>query len=84
MSYPVQYYDLVLLAIAGSVVAGVIVGLLTSISLTVAVPTLSVVALTIMLHALFVNGPVEELDDLADRVDPHEMPVVGRVAGLDT
>jgi uncharacterized protein (DUF2062 family) len=68
MSYTWQYYDLVLLGIAGSLASGVAVGQFTALSSAVTVPIAGLVAVAIMGHALFVNGPVDEPTDLTDEV----------------
>ncbi|SDN19217.1 hypothetical protein SAMN04487949_3611 [Halogranum gelatinilyticum] len=68
MSYTWQYYDLVLLGIAGSLESGVALGQFTALSSAVTVPVAGLVAIAIMSHALFVNGPVDEPTDLTDEV----------------
>jgi len=37
--------------------------------LTTSVPALALVAVAFIGHGLFVNGPVDEVDDLAEEVD---------------
>ena len=69
MEYSVQYYDLVLLGMIGSIGTGVSLGLLTPVGLTTSVPLFSLVAVLIIGHGLFVNGPVDEVADLSDEVD---------------
>ena len=76
MDYPLHYYDLVLVAIAVSIGVGAGIGLVTGVSLAVAVPLLALVAVVIIGHALFVNGPVSEPADLAKPVEPEEVPVL--------
>lgn len=82
MPFTVQYYDLVLAAIGGSVMVGIGIGLVTAIALTTAVAGLSVVALALIVHALFVKGPVEDLDDLTEEVQPREVPGVARMSSI--
>lgn len=67
--YTWQYYDLVLLGIFLSVALGALVGFATSVPATVAVSAFSVLAIAVLLHGLFVNGPVDEPGDLTDEVD---------------
>lgn len=65
MAYSLQYYDLILAGILASVIAGGAVGYLTAVAIT----ALGAVAIALIGHALFVNGPVDELEDLTDEVD---------------
>ncbi|KZN25692.1 hypothetical protein A4G99_04370 [Haladaptatus sp. R4] len=69
MAYTWQYYDLVLGGIAVSMFFGVGVGYLTSVSLTAAVIGAALVAVAIIGHGLFVNGPVDEPTDLTKEVE---------------
>jgi hypothetical protein len=69
MGYTWQYYDLVLLGIFASLAGGVVVGEFTALPSTTVVPAAGLVAIAIMGHALFVNGPVDAPDDLTDEVD---------------
>ncbi|WP_089827708.1 hypothetical protein [Halogranum amylolyticum] len=69
MSYTWQYYDLVLLGIAASLAGGVALGAFTALSSTTTVPVAGLVAIAIMAHGLFVNGPVDAPSDLTDEVD---------------
>lgn len=69
MGFTWQYYDLVLLGIVLSMGVGVAVGALTPIGFAPAVVIASLVAVAIITHGLFVNGPVEDPSDLADDVD---------------
>lgn len=75
MGYDWQYYDLVLLAIAASLVTGGGVGLLTPVDLSTAIVGFGVVALLLVGHALFVSGPVDQPADLTDEVEPEALPV---------
>lgn len=75
MGYDWQYYDLVLVAIAASLGTGSLVGLLTSVGLSTAVVGFGLVALLLVGHALFVNGPVDEPADLTAEVESEELPV---------
>lgn len=76
MAYTVQYYDLVLVAIVGALGLGGVVGAVTPISMPVALVVLGGIAIAVMGHAMFVNGPVDEFDDLNDEVDLEDAPVV--------
>lgn len=69
MSYTWQYYDLVLLGVFVSVGMGAAVGFLTALSATVTVSVAGLVAVAIILHGLFVRGPVDSPADLADEVE---------------
>jgi hypothetical protein len=69
MDYTWQYYDLVLLGVVTSMAAGVGVGILTDVPLTTSVTVLALVAVALIGHGLFVNGPVDDVEDLADDVD---------------
>ncbi|WP_135829117.1 hypothetical protein [Halorussus halobius] len=69
MEYTVQYYDLVLGAILVTMSLGAGVGLLTSVGLPTAVTASGLVAVAVIGHGLFVNGPVDAPEDLADEVD---------------
>lgn len=75
MAHDWQYYDLVLLAIAASLGTGAVVGVLTAVELSTAIVGFGVVALLLVGHALFVNGPVDEPADLTAEVEPDELPV---------
>ncbi|WP_338730245.1 hypothetical protein [Haladaptatus sp. DJG-WS-42] len=68
MDYTWQYYDLVLTGIALAMVVGISIGVFTSVALTTSVTLSGLVAIGIMGHALFVNGPVDEPSDLSDEV----------------
>lgn len=68
MGYTWQYYDVILLAMAASMVGGAGVGLFTPVSLVVAVIVAGCATVLLMGHALFVNGPVDEPSDLTDEV----------------
>lgn len=69
MAYTSKYYDLLLLGVPGSLLAGVGIGFLTAIPTTVSVPALALVAVALIGHGLFVNGPVDEVEDLAEEVE---------------
>lgn len=69
MVYTWQYYDLVLVGVFVSMALGAGVGVLTPIELPVAVIATSLVAVAIIGHGLFVNGPVDQPQDLAEPVD---------------
>ncbi|WP_267641382.1 hypothetical protein [Haloarchaeobius amylolyticus] len=67
--YTWQYYDLVLLGVASSMLTGVGVGALTTVSMSMAIVATGLVAAAIIGHGLFVNGPIDQPDDLTDEVD---------------
>lgn len=69
MAYRWQYYDLVLLGIVGSLATGVAVGRFTALSSATTVPASGLVAIAIMAHGLFINGPVDKPTDLTDEVE---------------
>ncbi len=77
-----HYYDLVLVAIAASLAIGVIVAVFTPISAAISISILGLLSIAIVGHALFVNGPIEELEDLTEPVEPEEVPGLATVAEL--
>jgi hypothetical protein len=79
MSYTLQYYDLVLVAIVSSVIAGGAVGYLTTVPMPIAIVGLGSVAVALIGHALFVNGPVDDLEELTDEVDADLVEIVNPV-----
>ncbi|RKD93901.1 hypothetical protein [Halopiger aswanensis] len=76
MGYSLHYYDLVLGCIGGSLAVGALIGYVTPIALEVSIAALGIVALAFIGHALFVNGPVDDAEDLTDEVDVEEVPQV--------
>ncbi|MFB6130080.1 MAG: hypothetical protein ABEJ28_04565 [Salinigranum sp.] len=82
MDYPLHYYDLVLLAIISSMGAGIVVGFVTPLSMTLAVSSFGVVASALVGHALFVNGPVDDAEKLTEEVEPEEIPGVAAIAQI--
>ncbi len=69
MDYTLQYYDLVLAAILASIFVGGAVGYATAISEPVAVVVFGALAIAFIAHALFINGPVDEFEDLTAPVE---------------
>ncbi|QLH79851.1 hypothetical protein HZS55_22250 [Halosimplex rubrum] len=69
MAYTWQYYDLILLGVFASMGTGLAVGTFTEVAATTAVLAAGVVAVALIGHALFVNGPGDGADDLTDEVD---------------
>jgi len=69
MGYTWQYYDLLLLGVVASMGAGAAVAALTSIAATTSVLVAGLVAIALIGHGLFVNGPVDGTDDLTDEVE---------------
>lgn len=76
MGYSLHYYDLVLLCIAASLGLGAGIGYATAIEISSAIAVLGLVALGFIVHALFVNGPVDQPEELTDVVDIEEVPQV--------
>ena len=76
MSYTLQYYDLILIGIGVSLGLGAGVGYATSVPYPVAIVGLGIVAVAFIAHALFVNGPVDETEDLTEEVALEEVPQV--------
>lgn len=70
MGYTWQYYDVVLVGVLVSMLLGAGVGLFTPVALPTAIIACSLLAIAFIGHGLFVNGPVDALDDLAEEVDP--------------
>jgi hypothetical protein len=69
MDYTWKYYDLVLIGIAASMAVGGGVGYLTALSVRVTVSVAGLVAVLIMAHGMFVNGPVDSPEDLTEEVE---------------
>jgi hypothetical protein len=69
MAYQLQYYDLVLAGIIAAIGLGGLVGAVTWIRMPFAIAGLGAVSIGIMGHAMFVNGPIDDLDDLAEEVE---------------
>ncbi|WP_436346350.1 hypothetical protein [Natronorubrum sp. FCH18a] len=76
MGYTLQYYDLVLGCIGASLGLGVGIGYATPVALELSVAVMGVVAIGFIVHALFVNGPVDEPEDLTEEVAVEEVPQV--------
>lgn len=74
MGYTLRYYDVILVAILGSLVVGLGIGYLTPIPLYLAVFALAILGVLLIGHALFVRGPVEDVGDLTEEVEPEELP----------
>ena len=74
MKFTVQYYDIVLLAILGSLVLGMVVGIATTVPLVVSIPLTAVIGFAIIYQTIFLRGPVESASDLAE--DAHEFEVL--------
>lgn len=69
VGYTVQYYDLILGAIIGALAFGGIVGAFTAVRMPIAIVLVGAVAIGLMGHAMFVNGPVDQFDDLTEEVE---------------
>ncbi|MDS0476283.1 hypothetical protein [Natrinema sp. 1APR25-10V2] len=74
MGYTLQYYDLVLVAIAASLGTGAVVGYATPVPYPAAIVGLGIVSIAFIAHALFVNGPVDDTEDLTEEVALEEVP----------
>lgn len=74
MQLSIQYYDLVLLGILGSLVLGAGVGYGTALSTAITVPAASVIGITLMYHAIFLKGPVNTARELSD--EAHEIEFI--------
>lgn len=74
MTVSLHYYDLVIVAIAASMIAGVAIGLLTAVPIMIAVALFGLVAIAIVAHALFLNGPIQQPGDLTEPIEPQEIP----------
>ena len=72
VDYSIQYYDLVLVGVLASLLAGLAVGWLTAVPVAASVPLFAVLGAAIIGHGLFVNGPVDGAGDLRERVDAFE------------
>lgn len=72
MLYSLHYYDLMLIGVIVPLLAGLAIGYASSIPLIVAVPVLGGLSILVMIYALFVNGPVDEVEDLGEEVE--ELP----------
>ncbi|MFB6092491.1 MAG: hypothetical protein ABEK02_05725 [Haloquadratum sp.] len=69
MEYTWQYYDLLLLGIAVSMLLGAGVGVMSPVAVSTAVTGAGLVSAVFIGYGLFVNGPVEDPDDLTEPVD---------------
>ncbi len=81
MAYTLQYYDLVLAGIIGAIGLGGVIGAFTMVEMPVAIVGLGGVSIGIMGHAMFVNGPIDDVDDLTEEVEdapvpPENLPLV--------
>lgn len=75
MGYAIHYSDLVLVGILASLVAGGALGYLLPLETTVTVPVMAVGGMVLIYHSIFINGPVDGVDDLdqkAQEVDLFE------------
>jgi hypothetical protein len=69
MDYSVQYYDIVLGGIITSVAIGAVIGVFTAVEPVISVVGTSALAIALIVHALFVRGPVETVADLSKEVE---------------
>ena len=76
MEYTLQYYDLVLSGIGASLGLGALIGYATAVSFLAAIVGFGGVAIALITHALFINGPVDDTEDLTEEVALEEVPQV--------
>lgn len=76
MVYTLQYYDLVLACIGVSLALGAGVGSLTLVPLETSFLVFGLLGILFVVHALWVNGPIDEVDDLTEPVEPKEVPQI--------
>ena len=69
MVYTLQYYDLVLIAVITPVLLGIGLGSFTELAMPVSIIGLGAVSMAVMFYAMFINGPVEEVQDLTNEVE---------------
>lgn len=69
MSYTLQFYDLVLAGVIVPTLAGLAIGSLTEVAMVVSVLALGGVSIGVIVYALFVNGPVDDVSDLSTEVE---------------
>lgn len=69
MTYRPKYYDVVLVGVFLAMVMGAVVGLLTDLPVTASVTAFALLAVVIIGHALFVNGPVDSVEDLSEEFE---------------
>jgi len=69
MAYTLQYYDLVLIAVITPVLLGIGLGSFTELAMPVSIIGLGAVSMAVMFYAMFINGPVEEVQDLTNEVE---------------
>jgi hypothetical protein len=73
MGYSLQYYDLVLLGIVVAMGTGAIVGYATAFAMPTSITGAGLVAVALIGHGLFVNGPIDDPGDLTADVDAEEI-----------
>jgi hypothetical protein len=69
MEYTLQYYDIVLVAVIVPVLVGFGLGSFTELAMPIAIVSLGGVSIAVIAYALFVNGPVDQVEDLTEEVD---------------
>ncbi|WP_290814508.1 hypothetical protein [Halovivax sp.] len=70
------------MAIVEALLAGDAIGFLTPVAHGVALPVLGMLAIGVVGHAPFVDGPVDEFEDLTEEVEPEAVPMMAAAAGL--
>lgn len=73
MEVSIQYYDLVLLGILCSLLLGVAVGYATAVPTALAVPAAAIIGIALIYHTIFLRGPVNSTEELADEVREIEL-----------
>lgn len=74
MGISIQYYDLVLLGILASLLLGVVLGAVTSVSTAITVPAAALVGIALIYHTIFLHGPVSSTAELTEEVHEIELP----------
>jgi hypothetical protein len=69
MGFDLQYYDLVLVGVVVAMGVGAAVGFATSFAMPTSITGAGIVAMGLIGHGLFVNGPIDEPADLTDEVE---------------
>ncbi|PSP68574.1 hypothetical protein BRC85_01635 [Halobacteriales archaeon QS_1_69_70] len=75
MAYSLQYYDLVLAGIIVAIGRSGLIGTFTWIQMPSAIPGLGAVSIGLIGPAMFVNGPIADVDDIAELVEEGPVPL---------
>ena len=74
MRLSIQYYDLVLLGILCSLLLGVAIGYVTTVSTAITVPVTALLGIALIYHTIFLRGPVSSAEELADEAHEIKLP----------